>query len=151
MQKVEDLRSGWEREQASAKAEKEKQVQKSKSPAADDMIVPDDVTIEEETEAAPSGAALFDDSDDSDAEEHGESDKPAVSAEVGGISIDKDDATEEAAKTTQQDLFGDSEDDESDEELKRSRGKRGGDEKDQDADGAEEPPSKKSKVNENSD
>jgi hypothetical protein len=150
MQKVDDLRSGWELEQALAKADKEKRAQKSKVPAVDDLIVPDDAPIEEE-EVAPIAAALFEDSDDSDADDQGESEKAAAPEKIGAKSSDKEDETEVAADTTHQDLFGDSGDEESDEELKRSSGKRGADEKDRHDEGTDEPPSKKSKVHEDSD
>ncbi|KAL3912364.1 MAG: hypothetical protein SGILL_006913 [Bacillariaceae sp.] len=146
MAKVDDLRSGWEQEQAVKSAAKEKRQKKAPS---NDMIVPDDAPMEEEV--APSAAALFDDSDDSDAEGEKESEEKAPESKEAEA---KDDGGEkdEAGDTTHQDLFGDSSGDESDEELKPTAGaKRNSEEKDGDDDDAEEPPSKKSRVLEDSD
>jgi len=134
MRKVEDLRSGWEQEQAIAKAAAEKRNQNKAPPPPD--FIDNSIQLEEDTGGPPpSAAGLFDDSSD-------EEEAPPK----------KDEAVEEnekiAAKTTQEELFGDSSDEESDEELKPSAGKkRGGDEKDgSDNDDDAEPSSKKRKT-----
>jgi len=138
MRKVADLRSGWEQEQAAKQeAATEKRAKKSKAPQGVE-IVDDDAPIEEEA-PAPNAASLFDDSDDSDAEDEKGNHEPAPKE----AEEDDDGNKAAAAETTQQDLFGDSSDEDSDEELKPSSGiKRGGDGKDDD----DQPPTKKSRV-----
>ncbi|KAL3919817.1 MAG: hypothetical protein SGILL_003565 [Bacillariaceae sp.] len=145
MARVDDLRAGWESQQAVKESAKEKR--QKKAPAGD-TIVPDDAPMEEEV--APNAAALFDDSDDSDAEEK---ESGNASGEKEADANEGDDAKkDDAADTTHQDLFGDSSGEDSDEELKPTAGsKRSSEEKDGDDDNDEEPPSKKSRVLEESD
>ena len=135
MQKVDDLRSGWEREQeqAKAKAESTKRSQ-NKAPASNEFIDNSQQLEEEDGDApAASTANLFNDSSDEDEPEKKEEEK-----------VDEE-TKEIAAETSQQDLFGDSSDEESDEELKPSSGtKRGSEEKEADDD--EEPSAKKMKT-----
>src|SRR5210317_2135513 len=116
MQKVADLRAGWEHEKAAEKAASEKKAKRNKvaeAPDADDALFPE---VEGDEPAAPAtNTNLFDDSDDdSDAENEPDSkggDEKAMESE--------EKPEKPAAETTQQDLFGDSsdEDEESDEEL----------------------------------
>ena len=133
MQKVEDLRSGWEAEQAKAKEAAAAKRSASKAPPADNFISNDE-QLEEDTPAVPSTANLFNDSSDEEDndDEPEKKDDDAVDEETKEV----------AAKTTQQDLFGDSSDEESDEELKPSGGTKRGSEGD---DGAE-PSAKKMKT-----
>eukprot|EP00536_Pseudo-nitzschia_multiseries_P009800 jgi/Psemu1/201676/e_gw1.284.35.1 len=141
MRKVEDLRSGWEHEQAAIKAAAEKRSQ-SKAPPASDFI-DDSMQLEEdrdEQSKKPASAGLFDDSDDDD--EDGEVAEPKKEESKENKEI--------AATSTQQDLFGDSSDDEeSDEELKPSSSgtKRGNNETADDDDDEEQPSGKKQKTN----
>ncbi len=134
MQKVEDLRSGWEAEQTQAKAAAEKRGQK-KAPAAPEFIDNSEQLEEDTGDApAPSTAGLFDDSDSDDDDDMGKKEEETVDKETKEI----------AEKTSQQDLFGDSSDEESDEELKPTSGtKRGSDAKHDDDDG---PSAKKAKT-----
>jgi RNA polymerase-associated protein CTR9 len=106
MRQVEELRAGWEQEQDSKQAAKEK---KNKKPSG--AVDPDQEM--EEVGEPEAGHGLFDDSDedDSDAEPQGEKEgnsKPADSA---------------SKATTNADLFGDSDDDDDDgEKTEKAKG-----------------------------
>jgi len=129
MRKVEDLRSGWEHEQAMAKAAVQKRTQNKPPPAPEDLAA-NNIQLEVDgEEPKPASAGLFDDSSDDE--------------EVETNKDENDENKEIGAKTTQQDLFGDSSDEESDEELKPSEGtKRDNEGKDDD----DEPATKKRKT-----
>lgn len=134
MRKLEDLRSEWEVQQTTAKAASEKRAQKNKAPEADDIIVPDDLPLEEE-DTAQNATSLFDDSDDSDAEQDN------ATSDASPPKHEMKERKQDPVETTHKDLFGDSSDDDSDEELRPSAGsKRGSEEKEGDESG--EPPSK---------
>ncbi len=136
MRKVEDLRAGWEHEQA-VKAASEKKNKKNKiAPDADDVIVPDDY-IEQDT--APSTSNLFEDSDD-DSDDGRNQGKGQKNDEGNSDNDETGVANAAVEKTTQEDLFGDSSEEDSDEELVPSSLKRNKE------DGGEQQPSKKRKV-----
>lgn len=142
MQKVQDLRSAWDQEQAVTKAAAEKRSKKNKeAPDAEDIFVED-----AGQEAAPSTANLFEDSD-SDSDDENENEKkddgaPESSTEKKSESEDNAETDKpEAPVPTHEDLFGDSSEDESDEELApSSAAKRSND------DNVEHQPVKKRKV-----
>ena len=101
MQKVEELRSGWQEEQEQAKASKEKKSKKGKGDAASHP----ELEEEEEAPAATRHGLFDDDSDESDAE---------VPAAATATSESKEEGAEQATAPTQNDLFGDSDDDSDD-------------------------------------
>lgn len=118
MRKVEELRTGWEMEQAAVKAASEKKGKKNKiAPDVGDVIVPDDMV---EEDAAPSAANLFEDSDDDSNDDDNKGKTGQGESKENSGKVDDDDAMPEA---TQEDLFGDSSS-ESDEELMPSGSKR---------------------------
>jgi hypothetical protein len=143
MQKVDDLRAGWEQEQAAVKAASEKKGKKNKvAPDAEDGLFPEE---DAEQEAAPSTANLFEDSDSDDSDNEGDQAKGEEKTEDDAAEkTTEGEAPAEAsapAAPTQEDLFGDSSDEDSDEELVPSGTKRINEGSDE-----EKQPAKKRKV-----
>ena len=99
MRKVEDLRAGWEHEQASAKATTEKKGKKTKvaPDAIDDGLFPDE---DDAQQPPPSSANLFD--SDSDNEMPQPEDKPATDEAANEASTSNARQPEEGASRTSQ-------------------------------------------------
>jgi len=130
MRKVEDLRSGWEQQQATAKDAAEQRKRKKAFEASE--FIDDNDRLQEEPGDAPSfdaTADLFNDSSDEDKLKK----EDVIDKEIMDI----------AAKTTQHDLFGDTSDEDGDEEFSPSFGtKRGSN--DRNNDGEPDPKKRKS-------
>jgi RNA polymerase-associated protein CTR9 len=106
MRQVDQLRAGWEQEQDSKQAAKEKKTKKQSGPG-------DDPNLEvEEVEEPEAGHGLFDDSDEDDSD-----------VEPQGTKEGNSKNADSASKiTTNADLFGDSDDDDDGEKTEKAKG-----------------------------